>query len=302
MNSVTKTATVPSQLARLETTRPNILARHPLVSYFVLAYAVTWLLWLPVVLLGLPQSLPAKFAYSPGVLIGVTGAAFLMTYATEGRAGIGRLAARYSQWRVGWRWYAFALIGIPFIVEGWTLLLPGDQAAAQAFSPLFLLQYPGLYAILFIFGPFCEEVGWRGFALPRLQARYGPLLGTLILGMLWGLWHLPLHLASFQQDFGSGLLTFGLLFGLATLAYAFIQTWLSNATHGSLLILMLAHGSINASVNFFGNLMEQGQLPESFAPYQLLGLIIGPVVFALGLILFTRGRLGYKGVLNGNPL
>jgi membrane protease YdiL (CAAX protease family) len=150
-----------------------------------------------------------------------------------------------------------------------------------------------LYAILFIFGPFCEEAGWRGFALPRLQARYGPLLGTLILGILWGMWHLPLHLDLFRQDFGSGLLNFGLLFGLATLAYAVIQTWLFNTTRGSLLLLMLAHGSINAGVNFFGNLREQGQLPESFAPYWSLGLIIGPVVFALGLIIFTGGRLGY---------
>src|SRR5512147_1801077 len=100
MNIVTKTATVPPQLARVETTRPNILARHPLLSYFVLAYAVTWLLWLPGVLLGLPQSLPAKFAYLPGVLIGITGVAFLMAYATEGQAGVRRLAARYVRWRV----------------------------------------------------------------------------------------------------------------------------------------------------------------------------------------------------------
>lgn len=168
MNTVTKVATVPPQADRMEAARPNILARHPLLSYFVLAYVVTWLLWLPGVLLGLPQSLPAKFAYLPGVLIGITGVAFLMTYITEGRAGVQRLAARYTQWRVGWLWYAFALIGIPFIIVGWTLLLPGNWEVAEAFSPLFLLQYPGLYAILFIFGPFCEEAGWRGFALPRL--------------------------------------------------------------------------------------------------------------------------------------
>lgn len=110
------------------------------------------------------------------------------------------------------------------------------------------------------------------------------------------MWHLPLHLASFQQDFGSGLLNFSLTFWLATIAYAVIQTWLFNATRGSLLLLMLAHGSINASFNFFANLVEQGQLPESFGPYLLLGLVIGPVVFALGLVVSTRGRLGYQAV------
>ena len=272
------------------------LRRHPLIGYFVLAYAVTWLLWLPGALPGLPQSLPAKFAYLPGGAIGITGVAFLMTYVTEGRAGVRRLAARYAQWRVGWLWYAFALIGIPFILEGWTLLLPGNRATAQAFLPAFLLQYPGLYALLFIFGPFWEEAGWRGFALPRLQARYGPLLGTLILGLLWGMWHLPLHIEAFRQDFGGALLNFGLAFGLATMAYTVIQTWLFNATRGSLLLLMLAHGSINASVNFFGNLIEQGRLPESFAHYWFLGPIIGPVVFALGLVVLTRGRLGYRAV------
>jgi hypothetical protein len=275
-----ETAHLPAQSAAGSGGLLAALRRHPLISYFVLAYAVTWLLWLPGALLGLPQSLPTKFAYLPGGAIGITGVAFLMTHFTEGRAGVRRLAARYAQWRVGWLWYAFALIVIPFILEGWTLLLPGNRATAQAFSPAFLLQYPGLYALLFIFGPFWEEAGWRGFAL----------------GLLWGMWHLPLHIEEFRQDFGGALLNFGLVFGLATMGYTVIQTWLFNATRGSLLLLMLAHGSINASVNFFGNLIEQGLLPESFAHYWFLGPIIGPVVFALGLVVLTRGRLGYRAV------
>ena len=136
-----------------------------------------------------------------------------------------------------------------------------------------------------------EEPGWRGFALPRLQQRYGPLLGTIILGLLWGGWHLPLFLTSWA------LSTNGLEvceFILSALSIAIVITWVFNHTRGSLLIAILLHanvdavGSTIALVGLFPlQLMQKsGYLPELIA--------FGTV--ALLLIVVTRGRLGYQRV------
>jgi membrane protease YdiL (CAAX protease family) len=94
---------------------------------------------------------------------------------------------------VGPGWYLFALIGIPLIVVLSVIVLPGALASFQGLAPLDPLPLLALFVyIFFLGGPVGEELGWRGFALPRLQSLHGPLVGSLILGVLWGLWHLPL--------------------------------------------------------------------------------------------------------------
>jgi uncharacterized protein len=108
---------------------------------------------------------------------------------TEGRAGI----RRFVLWRVGLGWYLFALIGIPLILVLSVIVLPGALASFQGLAPLEPLPLLGIFVyIFFLGGPLSEEPGWRGFALPRLQSLHGPLVGSPILGILWGLWHLPL--------------------------------------------------------------------------------------------------------------
>jgi membrane protease YdiL (CAAX protease family) len=95
-------------------------------------------------------------------------------------------------------------------------------------------------------GPLFEEPGWRGFALPRLQDRYGPLVGTLILGLLWAVWHLPFYFIPGWADLNGGLSLASLsVFGLSALAIAIILTWVFDHTRGSLLLAMLVHASLN---------------------------------------------------------
>jgi uncharacterized protein len=96
-------------------------------------------------------------------------------------------------WRVGIGWYLFALLGVPLIMLLGTVVVSGDLPNLGALGgPSYVLSYIALFVLVFILGgPLLEEPGWRGFVLPRLERLHGPLVGTLILGVLWALWHLP---------------------------------------------------------------------------------------------------------------
>jgi membrane protease YdiL (CAAX protease family) len=100
---------------------------------------------------------------------------------------------RYVLWRVGIRWYAFALLGVPLIMLLGTMVYSMDLPNLGALGgPSYLLSYLLTFGLVLVLGgPLLEEGGWRGFALPRLERLHGPLVGTLILGVLWALWHLP---------------------------------------------------------------------------------------------------------------
>jgi membrane protease YdiL (CAAX protease family) len=149
----------------------NPLQRHPLFFYFLIAYAITWgigLLFL--VLLHIPLHL---WLLLP-LIAGPTVSAFIMTAVTEGKAGVGRLLRRYVLWRVGLPWYLLVLIGIPALLLLSILVLPGGMAVVR--HQLLMPIYPVSFILaLFLGGPLFEEPGWRGFALPRLQQRFGPL-------------------------------------------------------------------------------------------------------------------------------
>jgi uncharacterized protein len=172
-----------------------VLARHPLVSYFLIAFAFSWLLFLPG-----PLMYYGVLNLNPSVLgvLAITGllgpilSGFVMTMVTEGRAGVGRLLRRMVLWRVGLRWYAFALLGLPVFMVLGTLVRPGALASFDVSAQPFTLAYLSAFVLMVLIGgPLFEELGWTGFAQPRLQRSHGPLVGGLILGSLWALWHLP---------------------------------------------------------------------------------------------------------------
>src|ERR671920_2274318 len=174
----------------------GLLARNPLISFFVMAYAFWWIVWSPWVLSEEGVGL-LPFRLSDGasgllnafaILAGPTLAALIMTGITEGRAGIRRLLRRIVLWRVGLRWYLFALLGIPAVMALGTVILPGGLASIRSLGLGYVLSYLSVFPLVIVLGgPLFEEPGWRGFALPRLQPLHGPLVGTLILGLMWAL-------------------------------------------------------------------------------------------------------------------
>ena len=271
-----------------------LLARHPLVSFFVLAFAGTWLTELPYVLSEdgsglLPFSSPLLIWTSPlTIFMGPFLAAFVMTGAIEGREGVGRFLRRFVLWRVGFRWYLFTFVGVPVIAVLSVVVIPGVLGSFQGLGALAPLSLLGIFVyVLFLGGALGEEPGWRGFALPRLQSVHGPLLGTLILGPLWALWHLPLFFTPWNE-----LTAFNVVvFVLATTCLAIMYTWVFNNTKGSVLIAILLHASFNASVT--GILAPLFPAPI-LSDYGLLPILGGFGALAVVLVALTRGRLGYR--------
>jgi len=275
----------------------GLLARHPLISFFVLAYALTWLAWSPwylsedgIGLLLYDAEGISLYLNTVALILGPTLSAFIMTGVTEGREGVRRLLRRIVLWRVGFRWYLIVLLGVPAIIVLSTLVMPGALASFQASAvPSTLLLYVVAGPVmLFAGGPVFEEIGWRGFALPRLQRLYGPLVGSLILGALWGLWHLPLFvIPSWDTPHGSPLDVAWFL--IWAVSITLLLTWVFNNTKGSVLMAILAHGSVNsAAASVFGLFPAPAMTSGSTV------FVVGFGVAAVVVVALTRGRLGYR--------
>jgi uncharacterized protein len=220
--------------------RPGLLVSHLLAGYLVLAYGLTWMILVPAGLGLIPEAaggiLSLVAPFGPAV------AAFIMTAVLGGRPAMAQLVGRLGQWRVGVGWYALVLFGIPIIelLGAFALLgsVPLDDLV-QNWPVIFGRYLPNVLFVSLLTG-LGEEPGWRGFALPRLQQRHGPLAGTGVLAIVWAMWHLP------NLMFGGWT---GLSYGLwlvLTVASAFIYTWVYNHTGGSVLLAVLLHGAMDA--------------------------------------------------------
>jgi membrane protease YdiL (CAAX protease family) len=269
------------------------MQRHALVCYFLMAYGFSWITWIPFVLsqdgLGLLPFRPGQAALVPGAFLGPCMSGFLMTAALEGKPGVGRLLRRFVQWRVNWYWYPLILCGVPIVITAGFLALPGaEQALHFPFPGLFLL-FPLLLIIEILTSGLAEEPGWRGFALPHLQQQLGPLLGSCLLGLLWGGWHLPLFLTDWGN--GAGWLEIG-EFILSTVSVAIMFSWVFNHTRGSLLIAILLHATIDA---FTSTAAGAGLFSlQWMVKHGNLAILLGSGAVALVLVVVTRGRLGYQ--------
>jgi membrane protease YdiL (CAAX protease family) len=207
--------------------------RHPLITYFLLAYALTW--WVYPLL-----------QFSPFIgllgLFGPAAAAVIVAAMTDGRAGVKELLFRLVRWRVGLRWYAVAL-GLPALLAATALGLH------LAFRPSVSVQLGALSifdVVVFVLVA-GEELGWRGYALPALLQRRSPLHASIVLGVLWGIWHLPTFVIPGTPQYGRPFAAFLVM----TTAYSVLLSWAWLRSRGSILIATVFHGSINLSQGFF---------------------------------------------------
>lgn len=236
---------IPVPLERNDSGR-NKLADITLPLFFTITFVFTWLV------LGLAAlsanhlirlTLPSTVLITIATLGPALGAITAVAY-TSGRTGVRGLLAQMGRWRVDGRWYLVALIA-PALVMVASFLLWRLLGGAPVSSPPLAtwLSVPVLTLVLWIPALF-EEVGWRGLALPRLQARLGWITASLILGIVWAIWHLPIW---FIPEAGFATLPFP-IFMLFTVALSLLFTWLYNGTGGSVLLTALTHAAINAYV------------------------------------------------------
>jgi uncharacterized protein len=217
--------------------------------FFLVVLAVAFGAGLPAVAAThgwLPAAVPvtglfALILFSPALV------AVALSWRTGGGAAVRALLAAIGRWRLPLRWYLAAL-GLPFAVDAAALAiyaaaggsppaLPGEPAPEQQLLALWALP---LAFLLFSLG---EEIGWRGYALPRLQPRTGAAVASLVIGAVWIAWHLPHKLAA---DTTQGAIPTGSYIA-ATLAASIIFTWLYNSTHGSLLPVVLLHAAVQGA-------------------------------------------------------
>ncbi|HSK59368.1 MAG TPA: CPBP family intramembrane glutamic endopeptidase [Actinomycetospora sp.] len=184
-----------------------------------------------------------------------------------------------------------ALVGGPLV------MLLGTMVYATALpsfgglgGPSYLVSYLVMFVMVTLLGgPLLEEIGWRGFALPRMERSLGPLGASLVLGVLWALWHLPEFLVpSWAASSGGGGVQGILLFTLTAVTFTVVITWVFNNTRASLLIAVLVHSSIDTFSGTLGALFPPAAVASAF-PY-----MIGFGAVAIVLVAVTRGRLGYE--------
>jgi membrane protease YdiL (CAAX protease family) len=171
-------------------------------------------------------------------LLGPAAAAFV-TALTCGGNELQELRARVVHWRVSPRWYLIALL-LPLPVS---LLSTALQSALGATGPIALAPLSWLAVVVFVM-VVGEEIGWRGFALPKLQNALGPIGASITIGVIWAMWHLPLFYMTSMPQYGSPFFAYMLY----TIGLSAILTWLAIHTAGSVVIATLFHGAVNTFI------------------------------------------------------
>ena len=283
------------------------IKRHPLLSYFALAFAISWGGMLFAVGLGpggfsaTPQQLQMAVPYAvPAMILGPSVASILLTGLLYGRVGLREFRSRLLRWRVGARWYAVALLTAPLSMMAVLLALSlvSPEFLPRIFTagdkPILLLMGIAVGLVAGIF----EELGWTGFAVPTLlRLRYGVLGTGLIVGVLWGAWHLPINFWASGVTSGELSLAIflpawllGILVGSLT-AYRVLMVWVYERTNGSLLMAILMHVSL-ATFTFILT------PPLGGAPYWVIGFAYAAALW----VVVAAVAVAQGGHLSRQPL
>lgn len=264
----------------------NLARRRPLLIFFLLAYCFGWLGFLPLVLSNLGLGIIRRYVPIEFIVVGASGptlAALCTQWLVDGSFRICRLCSTWRRLLLG------ALVGLVVVTFAYVvlpaILLVKASPRALHWS---VLWTPAVYAVnwsTFLGGPLNEEPGWRGFALPRLQARFGPAVGSILLGALWAGWHLPLFLIHFVN-------VPVWAFTIILVTVSVFLTWATNLSGASVIVPIMMHAAFNTSSRLLAGLC--GELPtrQPDLPFYLAG---GAAAAAM-VIFVTRGRLGRSRV------
>ena len=220
-----------------------------LLKFFFLTYAVSWTCFITVVMIALgPAPTAPALALSRGflLLLGTFAPSLValgITARAEGRLGIRALLRRVVQWQVATRWYLFAIVYLPAIKLSVALVHRVMTGSWPRFGtePWYIILVAIAISTPVQAG---EEIGWRGYALPRLAGRFGFARASLLLGLVWSAWHLPIFFLRGADKYGQSFP----VWTLQVVALSVAITWLYAHTNGSLLLTMLMHSAVNQTV------------------------------------------------------
>jgi uncharacterized protein len=267
------------------------IERHPLLSYFALTFAISWGSFVLVVGPGGFPGTGSQFDTLTtfvvlAMLAGPSVAGLLLTGLVDRKAGLRELLSRLLKWRVGARWYAAALLTAPILAAAvlFALSISSPIFTTDAKTSLVLTS-----VVAGLIGGFFEELGWTGFAVPRMRQRYGVLATGLVVGVLWGAWHL-LQILWVGGTYSGGLplVLFLILYffsGVAQLtAYRVLMVWVYDCTGGSLLVAMLMHTSLIVGTIFIFTPLATGVafLTYTWVLAAALWVTVGAVAVANG--------------------
>lgn len=283
--------------------RSEQLIDWPLIIFFVLAYAIAWGAFGIMGVIARQSGVESTQAFLAmgesfqfeGVSLSVAPwlvylltrladfafsiAGVVMIAVTAGQAGLRQLGQRLTRWRIGWRWVALGLlpVGLYLVATAVANAFPSANFSTTTIgTALFSLQ-AGFFVSLFLRGALGEELGLRGFALPRLQARMSPFRASLIIGVLWGAWHLPVLI-------GRDLLSI-VAFSLLSIGLSMLFTLLFNGSGGSLIPVLLFHASQNWEEGFetlFPSLVGTEWELVSTLSLLVIGVVAGVLVWRNG--------------------
>jgi len=261
-------------------TLPARLQSAPLLGFLALTFAWSWACW------ALAPALRPQLPRFATLLIfggsfGPSLAAFVVVASTRPVGGLRAWLSRCLQWRIGWGWWAFAVLlplAVMLFAAGLHVALGGDIATAPASRHL-LMTVVNLPLVVLLGGPLGEEFGWRGFALPLLQVRLGWRTASLALGLVWGVWHLPLFFIDGTAQARIPLA----LFLLSVVAMSVVFAWLVNRTAGGVVAALLFH----TAINFWPALVPVLPTETSYRAYAMV--VAALVLTALWLLATHRG-------------
>ena len=259
----------------------NYVKRFELPLFFLLSLLISWAVWIPEAAATLGGREATAASGGPLGLLAVWGpglSAIVLSLLMAGKAGTRELFRPIRRWRVGIQWYLLVLF---YPAAIWLMACVVDAVLGRSYELTFMpiLTYFGpeqavmvpIALISVLPNTLGEELGWRGFALPKLQARYNALISSIILGLFWGVWHIPLWIA-----LGRTGVTLP-IDAVATVGAAILYTWVYNSTGGSLLLVWLFHFAMTATGYFLAQIPTFTDDILGWCIVVLVVIIAGPV-------------------------
>jgi len=272
----------------------TFINRNQISIFFILTFVFSWFPWYAGIA-------PEVMAMGPSI------AAFIIVLIVGGKRGFIDLVRPFGRWRASLGLWGIAIFGpaaLYLVGLGLHLLLGGEAPPFTMIrSELSLIP---LYLVMVVLmpwnGPIGEEFGWRGYALPKLQNKYGPLIASLVIGTIWGIWHLPTFFAP-QGVVGAIAAAVGMIFilpyTLGTIANSIFMTWLYNKSKASALLAGIVW---HAAINFWAPVLlsdsslvaaQEGTHLPTIAPNLYLTVLTVQIVGAIILVIVTKGKLAY---------